>query len=236
MLADLGKVDEASAEVKSLLGGDNDRETYITLAQIYEKGKRFADMGRALDEADKLAKADDDRETIWFMRGAMYEQMKEYPAAETEFRKVLKLNPDNASALNYLGYMLADHNERLDEAFKLVSKALEFEPDNGAYLDSLGWVYYRQGKLDEAVQYLQRSLEKTSRDPTIHEHLGDVYLKQNRLKDAISHWERALREWSSNPPADRDPKGIAEVQKKLESAKVRLAKEGGVSKQDEEKK
>ena len=106
--------------------------------------------------------------------------MKEYDAAEVEFRKVLEADPENANALNYLGYMLADRNVRLDEAQKLISKAVELDPQNGPYLDSLGWVYYRQNRLEEAAGYLQKALQKssTSNDPTVHDHLGDVYFKQ----------------------------------------------------------
>ena len=78
-----------------------------------------------------------------FRRGAMYERMKNFPAAEAEFRKVLAVNPDNDNALNYLGYMLADRNIRLDEARDMILKALSREPNSGAYLDSLGWVYFR---------------------------------------------------------------------------------------------
>ena len=84
------------------------------------------------------------------MRGALFERQKKYDASEEAFRKVLALNPDHAGALNYLGYMLADRNVRLDEAYQMIQKAVDLEPENGAYLDSLGWVYYRQGKLTEA--------------------------------------------------------------------------------------
>src|ERR1039457_1974119 len=85
--------------------------------------------------------------------------MKKYEGAEAEFRKVLELDADNAGAMNYLGYMLADRAVRLDEACQLIKKALDLDPQNGAYLDSLGWVYYRQGKLNEAEGLLvQRSI------------------------------------------------------------------------------
>jgi tetratricopeptide (TPR) repeat protein len=159
------------------------------------------------------------------MRGAMYEKMKKYDEAEAEFRKVLEKNPDNSSALNYLGYMLADRGVRLDEAQKMISRALELDPDNGAYLDSLGWVYFRQNKLEEAENYLKRSLEFIKNDPTVHDHLGDVYFKQGRLKEAVTQWQASLKQWESNAPADIDPEQVAKITKKLESARVRLARE-----------
>ena len=224
VLADRGRADEAALELRKLLDGKSDRETYISLAQVYEKGKNYDEMAKAIDAADKLSTTNDEKESISFMRGAMYEKLKKYDAAETEFRKVLELNPKNASALNYLGYMFADRNIRLAEAQELIGKAVEYDPNNGAYLDSLGWVYYRLGKLEEAESNLRMALEKFSKDPTIHDHLGDVYARQGRLKEAITHWQNSLHEWDSASPSERDPAEVAKIQKKLETARVRLAK------------
>jgi tetratricopeptide (TPR) repeat protein len=226
VLADMGETDQAVAELRASLQGDRDRETLLTIAQIYERAKRYEDMGKVLDEAAKLSQSNQDQETIHFMRGAMYERMKKYDLSEAEFRKVLDLNPDNASALNYLGYMFADRNVRLAEAQKLISRALELEPDNGAYLDSLGWVYYRQNRLEDAQEALVRALEKIGQDPTVHDHLGDVYLKLGKTKDAITQWQASLKEADSTASdSDLDPGELANISKKLENAKVRLAKE-----------
>jgi Tfp pilus assembly protein PilF len=218
-------VDEAAAQLRALLKGDNDRDTYIALAQIFERAKRFTDMGKALDEVEKLAKTDEDKSTVYFMRGAMYERMKKFDASETEFRKVLAIDADNAGALNYLGYMLADRNVRLDEAMQMIKKALEMEPENGAYLDSLGWVYYRQGKLQEAESLLLKALERTGQDPAIRDHLGDVYAKQGKTKEAITQWQSSLAEFRKQPASQTDPEEVAKVTKKLDEARVRLAQE-----------
>jgi tetratricopeptide (TPR) repeat protein len=225
LLADLGKVDEAAAEIRELLSGERDRETYLTLAQIYEKGKNFTEMEKALEAAEKLAERKQDKESIYFMRGAMFEKMKKFSNAEAEFRKVLEVNAQNAGALNYLGYMLADRNVRLDEAHEMIRKALDLDPDNGAYLDSLGWVNYRMNKLDEAEQNLRRSIERVNGDPTVHDHLGDVYLKQGKVKDAIAQWQLSLKEWEKTPQSEADPAEVAKVTKKLEGARVRQARE-----------
>jgi len=229
LLADMGHGDEAIAELKKSLDGnrDHDRETWMAIAQVYEKGKNYPEMNTALEEAEKRAASKDDKVTPMFMRGAMYEREKKFDEAEKQFRKVLEVDPENAAALNYLGYMLADQNVRLQEAQELVQKAVEQEPSNGAYLDSLGWVYYRLNRLDDAEHQLQRSLQLISKDPTIHDHLGDVYFKQGKIKDAIAQWQASLNEWSNSSPGDREPAEIAKVQKKLESARVRLAKEQG---------
>ena len=225
LLADMGKVDQGAAEIKTLLTGEKDGETYLTLARIYEKGKNFAEMEKALSEAEKLAESKQDKENIYFTRGAMFERMKKYSSAEAEFRKVLEINPKSSSALNYLGYMLADRGERLEEARDMISKALDIEPDNGAYLDSLGWVNFRLNKLDEAERNLRLSIEKINGDPTVYDHLGDVYLKQGKVKDAIAQWQLSLKEWEKSPQSELDSSEVAKVTKKLESARVRLARE-----------
>jgi tetratricopeptide (TPR) repeat protein len=227
LLADMGKVDEAVAELGALKG-DHERETQLAIAELYEKAKRYDDMRKPLDVAEKLSEAKQDKETVYFMRGAMYERIKNYDGAEAEFRKVLELNPDNASALNYLGYMYADRGVRLDEAQKLISRALELEPENGAYLDSLGWVYYRENKLDEAERALVRALAKKEigGDPTVHDHLGDVYFKLGKTKDAITQWQASLKEAEvADNQSEMEPGELATIGKKLEDAKVRLAKE-----------
>jgi Flp pilus assembly protein TadD len=126
--------------------------------------------------------------------------------------------------------MLADRNMRLQEAEKLIQKALEIEPNNGAYLDSLGWVNFRLGKLDDAETFLRQALDRVSRDPTVHDHLGDVCFRKGHLKDAISQWEASLREWGLSAKAEIDPVEVAKIQKKLDGAKVRLAKESAAPK------
>jgi tetratricopeptide (TPR) repeat protein len=227
VLADMGRGEEGAQTIRKLMEGEGDRETWLQLAQIYEKAKNYEQMGKALDAAEKLSEGDDEMEMIHFMRGAMYERSKDFDNAEKSFRKVLEMNPENSSALNYLGYMFADRNVRLQEAHDLVKKALDLEPNNGAYLDSLGWIYYRMDRLPEAEAHLRRALERYSRDPVVNDHLGDVYFKQGKLKEAIAQWQAALKEWEAASKAELDPKAIAETQRKLESAKVRLAKEGG---------
>ena len=211
------------------MDGKEDRDAYVSLAQIYEKAKNFTEMAKVLDAAENLSKGNDDKEPIIFMRGSMYERQKNFTAAESEFRKVLNINPDNAAALNYLGYMLADRNVRLEEAQDLIKKAVAQEPNNGAYLDSLGWVLFRLNKLPEAEQNLRRALEVMSRDATVHDHLGDVYFREGKIREAILQWQNSLKEWQASAPTEVDHAEVAKVQKKLDDAKVRLARETGSS-------
>ncbi len=225
LLADLGKNDQAVTEVKKLMDGKNDRDTDLTLAQIYDKARKFDDAGKALDAAEKLSTSDDEKESVWFARGAMYERMKKIDAFEAEFRKVLKVDPDNAAALNYIGYVLADRNMRLPESLDLITKALEISPENGAYLDSLGWVYFRMGRFAEAEENLRRAVAKTESDATVHDHLAQVLMAESKVQEAIQHWQTSLKNWDTGAPADLEPAEIAKVKSNLANAQSRLAKE-----------
>jgi len=225
VLADLGKDREAVSAIEKLTKGERDLDDFLTLAEIYEKTKRFGDMERVTDRALRIAGSDSEKAAVLFMRGAMFERRKRYDEAEAAFREVLRLTPDDSSAMNYLGYMLADRNVRLEEAHKLISDALEQEPDSGAYLDSLGWVYYRMDRLAEAERYLIRAVEKVPRDPVVRDHLGDVYSRQGKLKEAVAQWRISLQEWNTSSVAEKDPDQIAAVERKLEGAEIQLARE-----------
>ncbi len=226
VLSDAGKVDQAVSELNSLKDGKNDREILLVSAQLYEKAKRYEDEGKALDAAQKISSNKGEIIAVRFMRGAMLEKMKNLEGAEAEFRSVLKEDPNNAGAMNFLGYMLADRNIRLDEAQQFISKALEIDPQNYAYMDSLGWVYFHQNKLDAAEDELRQALAKMNSDPTVHDHLGDVLLKRGKVKEAILQWQSSLKSWeSSSSDSDADPSEMAMVQHKLENARVRIAQE-----------
>ena len=233
---DMGDADKALADVRAMLkGGANsssnsnseDREVYITLAQMNARLRRFSDAAQALDKAEQLSSKTDDEEYVWFLRASNFEREKRYAEAEEQFKKVLASDPEHASALNYLGYMLADQNMKLEEALGYIKRAVDLDPANGAYLDSLGWAYFRLGKYELAEDNLMKASQKIKTDPTVHDHLGDLYQKTGRLKLAATHWERALTEWNRTIAAEVDPADPARVQKKLDSARMKLAKEEG---------
>ena len=224
--ADMGDADRGLKEVKAMLKGDaDDRQVYITLAQMNTRLRRFSDAEQALDKAEQLSTKPDDKEYVWFLRGSTFEREKRYPEAEEQFKKVLASDPQHASTLNYLGYMLADQNTQLEDAIAYIKKAVQLDPANGAYLDSLGWAYFRLGKYEQAEENLVKASQKINTDPTVHDHLGDLYQKTGRLKLAVEYWERALHEWNRTIAAEVDPADVARVQKKLDSAKIKLAKE-----------
>ena len=229
VMADLGKADAAAAEVKKLLGGKNDRDTYYSLALIYDKGKKWNDEAKALDEVEKASDSKEQKEAVWYQRGAMFERMKKVEQSEAEFRKIIESDPNGnygASAYNYLGYMLADRDIRLQEALQLIKKALDQDPANPAFLDSLGWVYFRLNRFEEAEENIRRALTHSLRDPTVHDHLGEILLKENKVKEAIAQFDASLKEWDLGAPADLEPDEVAKVKSTLETARVRLAKEG----------
>jgi Flp pilus assembly protein TadD len=192
---------------------------------MYSRLKRWSESEEALNKAEQLSSKEDDKEAVDFLRGATFERQKKYEQAEEMFRKVVAADPQNSTALNYLGYMLADRGTKLEEALNLIKKAVELDPANGAYLDSLGWAYYKLGKYELAEDNLIKASQRIGTDPTVQDHLGELYQKTGRLKLAAIHWERALQEWNRTVTAEVDQTDVARVQKKLESAKMKLAKE-----------
>lgn len=226
-LADMGQADRGLAEVKALLKGtSDDRDVYIALAQMYSRLRRYKEAEDAIAKAQQLATKQDEKDYVNFIAGSIYERQKKYEQAEETFRQVIANDPKNAAALNYLGYMMADRGIHLDEALDYIKRALALDPQNGAYLDSLGWAYFKLGKYDLAEVNLRQAVEKSNDDPTIHDHLADLYQKTGRLKLAIANWEQALDGFNKTVSAEVEPADVAKVQKKLEAAKVKLAREG----------
>jgi tetratricopeptide (TPR) repeat protein len=209
-----------------LSGGPEDRGVYRALASLYSRLRRWPEAEEAVAKMDSLSTRPEEKDEVAFLAGSIYEREKKFEKAEEMFRKVVTSDPNNAAALNYLGYMLADHNTRLEEALSYIRKAVQLDPQNGAYLDSLGWVYFRLGNYTQSEENLRKAVERLQNDPTVLEHMGDVLQKTDRLKLATVYWERALNEYNKSMAADVEPADVAKVQKKLESAKVRLAREG----------
>jgi len=224
-LADTGKYDEGMTIAKSLLNGSpEDRDTYLQLAQINIRQRRWKEAAEYVDKAEPLSTRQEDKIYIYFLRGTIAERQKEYDAAEVQFRKILALDPNNAMTLNYLGYMLADRGVRLPEALGIIQQAVKLDPQNGAYLDSLGWAYFKLGQYGPAEENVRKALERMSTDPAVHDHMGDIYEKTGRLKEAAAQWELAMSEYGKSSPGDTEPGDVAKVEKKLEGARVRLAK------------
>jgi tetratricopeptide (TPR) repeat protein len=225
-LADTGDPDKPLADVRSLLKGKpEDREVYVRLAIMYTRLKRWSEAEESLNKAELLSTKSDDKEYIYFLRGSTYEHEKKYDEAEVEFKKVLAANPQSAVTLNYLGYMNADRGVKLEDSLNQIKDAVSLDPTNGAYLDSLGWAYFKLGKFDLAEENLNKASLRMGSDPTVQDHLGDLFQKTGRLKLAAAHWERAVEEWNKTVPAEVDGDLLVATQKKLDAAKVRIARE-----------
>ncbi len=184
-------------------------EFYTGLA--YSRQKAYAEALRHFITAEVIAKATDPKqldEGFYFEVGATCERKGDYAEAEQYFQKSLKLAPDFADALNYLGYMWADHGEKLDQARVLIEKAVKEEPKNAAYLDSLAWVLFKLNQPQQALPYaLQANALSELPDATVCEHLGDIYAALQQMDKARAAWRKSL----SLEPND-------EVRKKLEAA------------------
>jgi tetratricopeptide (TPR) repeat protein len=220
LLGDNSQVDEATKVLRSLnSNGQIDRDTYLELAQVEDHGKRYTDAVRDANSALDLSQDPADKESAWFLLGAIYNDAKNYDQAEQMFRKSLEVKPHDAEVLNDYGYMLVDRGIRLDEAISMIHSAVNEDPTNSAYLDSLGWAYFKQGNFPEAQQYLQQAISHDSTDPTILGHLGDVYAKMGQPDRAEQTWERALAWWQKAAPADYQPAKVNELENKLKNLK-----------------
>jgi tetratricopeptide (TPR) repeat protein len=224
LLGENGQTEEAIKILRTQLhGNEGDRETYLNIAQVNERGRRYKEAEEAARAAEVLPGQPRDNEMVWFLLGAIYERQKFFDKAEEQFKKVLAVNPKNAPVLNYYGYMLGDLGIRLDEAEALLQRALKEEPFNGAYLDSLGWIYFKENKFADSEAALRKAMQRESHDATIHAHLGDLYAKTGRSDLAAAEWEKSLNEWRRSLPADMETDKVAELEKKLSQSKRRLA-------------
>jgi len=187
MLVRAGALDRAklAAQTQAKFGTKNT----IATAEAYLQTEQYP-AGIAMLQ-DGLKKTPDDRD-LQFELGSAYERSGDMASAEKTFEIILAKTPDDAATLNYLGYMWAEKGLNLDRAADMLNRAVKQEPRNGAYIDSLGWVYYQQGKLDLAEKYLSDAAQLLPRDATVHEHLGDVLAKRGDVHRALDLYREAL--------------------------------------------
>ena len=216
-LGDAGKTKEGAEILQTMLQSDpSNVDIYVNLSQIYLQGKKYSDAERILQRAEdqKL-----DNERLKFQLATIYEKQKDFDKAESIFKEVLKENPKNAVVLNYIGYMLADRGVRLQEAVKYVEEALAIDPNNGAYLDSLGWAFFKLNDLDKAEKYLLQAVDLVKNDPVIHDHLGDLYFKTGDLGKARDFWAKSISAGTG------EVEDIQKVRDKLEKVEETLRKQ-----------
>ncbi|HEY5742703.1 MAG TPA: tetratricopeptide repeat protein [Terrimicrobiaceae bacterium] len=166
----------------------------VALSQIKHHDEAMRAFEKALVEAGN-SQPDMLNADFYFDYGAAAEQAGQYVKASDLFRKSIELDPDNAArSYNYLGYMWVERSENLDEAGQLIRRALDMEPTNGAYIDSLGWLYFKQGKFSESLTELLRAAELLSEpDAVVFEHIGDAFDKLGKKAEAVLYWQKALQ-------------------------------------------
>lgn len=194
-LADLGRVDEAVALLRPQLKGSlDDFDEYLTISSLYTQAGRGREAIEAARKALALAPPErtDLQTAALITLSSAQDRAGDMAGSEESLRRVLAKEPDNATALNNLGYFLVERNERLNEALDLIQRAVRAEPTNSSFLDSLGWVYFKLGQLENAERHLKEAARRNATSSTIHEHLGDLYYRQGKVELARAAWQKAL--------------------------------------------
>ena len=214
ILTESGKVFDAVALVKTLLNKKDapatnsvnsdgtgtftistqqydDFSNLLFISYLYSQAKLGKEAVEAANQAYKLAGSEEKKQIAKLTLATAQQMSGDFRLAEETLRSLLKQSPGNPIALNNLGYFLTERNENLDEALDLIQRAVNIEPSNPSYLDSLGWTYFKLGKLDEAEKHLKNALRFDASSATIQEHLGDVYQKQGKSELANTAWLRA---------------------------------------------
>jgi tetratricopeptide (TPR) repeat protein len=193
-LNSLERVDDAKALLEELIAKNpQDLRPLDALGNILRSHERYGEAEQYYTRALALIdKPDKDNWALFYSRGVCNERLKKWPEAEADFKKALALSPEESLVLNYLGYSWVDQGQNLKQAMDYIRKAVKLKPDDGYYVDSLGWAYYRLGNLSAAVEHLERAVELKPDDPIINDHLGDVYWKVGRTLEAKYQWQQAL--------------------------------------------
>jgi tetratricopeptide (TPR) repeat protein len=233
-LEQMGKGEEAVKQLEGLLQKrPDDPEVIIALGNVLRSRKKFPEAAEAYTKAiERIGTPDRSNWTLFYYRGSAYERAKEWAKAEADLKKALELVPDTqpsgkAQVLNYLAYSWVDNQQNIDEAFKMLKRAVELSPRDGMIIDSLGWAYYRLGHYDDAVRELEKAIELKPGDPVINDHLGDAYWKVGRHLEARFQWQHAK---DSSPEPEDLPKIVRKLEQGLDetpATETALQKSGG---------
>lgn len=219
ILADAGKVDEGAALLRSRIINKSrqigvpaavrdDFFAHLTISNLYNQAGRSQDAIGAAKQALELSQSQAMSNIALVTLATAENSAGDFRAAESSLREVLKQEPNNATALNNLGYFLAERGERLPEAVELIKRAIEIMPSNASFLDSLGWAYFKGGQLAEAEKLLTEAARRNPNSADIHEHLGDLYNRQGKSQQAAATWRKALN-------LAKEPNEIARIKGKL---------------------
>ena len=214
-LSDRGDIGRATDVLEQTFAShDGEPTAYIVLADFYSEHDRFDDALTLLESAEQRFPDDT---SILFQLGAVLERNDRFADAERAFRRLLERDSEHAPTLNYLGYMLADRGLRLDESVALLERAIEQDPHNGSYLDSLGWAYFKLERLDLAEPPLRAAGDQLRNNSVVQEHLGDLLSRLGRDAEAIEAWERSLA-------GDREEIESDAIERKINDARRRTGR------------
>src|ERR1700722_13703765 len=211
-LEGLGKTDEATRRLTEIVASrPRDVEALSALAELQRSTKKYVDAAATYDQAiAAVGIPQRDNWTLFYFRGICYERSKQWPKAEADFKEALELDPDQPLVLNYLGYSWVDQGLNLEEAFKMLRRAVELRPNDGYIVDSLGWAHFKLGQYDEAAETLEKAISLKPADPVLNDHLGDAYWRTNRRVEARFQWNHA-RDMGA------DAEDLPAILKKIES-------------------
>ncbi|MCY1079632.1 tetratricopeptide repeat protein [Archangium lansingense] len=207
-----GAPEDAVATLKEAIARKPSADLHEALASTLQRQKRSAEAIALLRDA--IAREPREPALRYLLANVLLGQGDENGAL-TWMRSVLELEPENAAAMNFIGYLLAQRGRDFVEAERLVRRALQLRPDTGSFLDSLGWIHYQRGDYPRALQSLERAAELEPEEPVILEHLGDAYHRVSRPGDAAGAWRRALELLALNPEAADPPDQRALIERKL---------------------
>jgi tetratricopeptide (TPR) repeat protein len=227
-LAESDRLPEAEKQLRALIAEDkNDVDAIITLGHLLHRQKSYKDAaevyGLAVDATVEPKKSD---WSLFFSRGVSYDQAKDWRRAEKDLKTAIDLDPEQAVALNYLGYSWVDRGVDIEKGMDLIKKAVDLRPNDGDIVDSLGWAYYRQAKYPEATTELERAVELKPQSWEINDHLGDVYWKTNRKLEAKFQWLHALT-------LEIEPEKRAAIERKIGDGLEAVEAEQAAAKQAE---
>lgn len=213
LLVDTGQEDKAIKELKNLITKNEEASFFDVLAAIYTRKKNYDHALKLLNKALKKFPGD---ERLIFSKGVLLDKMQRVEDSLLEMEGLIKLNPQHALALNYIGYSLADRNKDLPRALKLILKANELRPNDGYVLDSVGWIYYKLGQYDKALKYLSLALEKTPDEYVLLEHLGLIYRQLNQEKKSRQYFRESVEVLKKKKDLDwRESEDLQRIQNYL---------------------
>jgi tetratricopeptide (TPR) repeat protein len=232
-LDSMGKNDEATQRLKEIVAArPHDVEALSALAELQRSAKKYVEAAATYDQAiAAVGIPQRDNWTLFYFRGICYERSKQWPKAEADFKEALQLYPDQPLVLNYLGYSWVDQGLNLEEAFKMLRKAVELRPNDGYIVDSLGWAHFKLGQYAEATDTLEKAINLKPADPVLNDHLGDAYWRVNRRIEAHFQWNHA-RDMGPAPedlPAilKKIEVGLPDLTSNTTAPKASAQKEGG---------